>query len=104
MKMAAKKEKSKKNKARVIGIHDRTFEIIGENRFTARVFEAIAARSSTIVEALDKAKMASFSGEETDKPFYKHTILLGRDEEGRNLRASIAVFPNSVVVQTLREV
>ncbi|RLI92655.1 MAG: hypothetical protein DRO95_01800 [Candidatus Altiarchaeales archaeon] len=99
----AKKQKRSKGQTKIIDIQDRSFEVIGENRFTTRVFEAIAARSSTIMEALDKARMASLSGEEIEKPFYKHTILLGRDEEGRNLRASIAVFPNSVVVQTLRE-
>lgn len=101
--MASKQKKSKKE-YKIVDIQNRAFEIIGENRFTARVFEAIAARSSTIMEALDKARMASLSGKEVEKPFYKHTILLGRDEEGRNLRASIAVFPNSVVVQTLREI
>lgn len=90
---------------KVIRIGERDFEIIGENRFGARVFEAVAARSSIIIDALDRARLASFAKEEgeKEKPIYKHTILLGKDDEGHNLRANIAVFPNSVVIQTLRE-
>lgn len=93
-------------KPKVIGIRDRTYEVIGENRFTARVFEAILARGAIIMDALDKARIGSFTKEkgEPEKPVYKHTILLGKDDEGRNLRASVSVFSNSVVVQTLREV
>ncbi|RLI90243.1 MAG: hypothetical protein DRO89_06200 [Candidatus Altiarchaeales archaeon] len=92
------------SKGKVIRINDRDFEIIGENRFTARIFEAIAARSGIIMNALDEARIASFEKEKVEKPVYKHTIFLGRDDEGHNLRAAIAVFPNSVVIQTLREI
>ncbi|OYT39114.1 MAG: hypothetical protein B6U86_05630 [Candidatus Altiarchaeales archaeon ex4484_43] len=104
--MKKSKEETGKStpRGRVIRIHDRDFEIIGENRLTARIFEAIAARSGIIMNALDEARVASFGNEKVEKPVYKHTILLGRDDEGHNLRAAIAVFPNSVVIQTLREV
>lgn len=95
----------KTTETKVIKIGGREFEIISENRFGARVFEAVAARSSIIMDALDQARAASFTKEEGEKerPMYKHTILLGKDDEGHNLRANIAVFPNSVVIQTLRE-
>jgi len=98
--------KRKDPKPKIIGIHNKAYEIIGENRFTARIFEAIIARGPIIMDALDKARIASFTKEkeETEKPVYKHTILLGKDDEGHNLRASVSVFSNSVVVQTLREV
>ncbi len=91
---------------KVVTIGDRKFEIMNENRLSARIFEAIAARSSTITEALDRARLESFNRDESEtvKPTYKHTMLLGKDDEGHNLRANISVFPNSVVVQTLREI
>lgn len=92
------------SKGKVVRIHDRDFEVIGENRLTARIFEAIAARSGIIMSALDEARASSFGEGKPDKPTYKHTVLLGKDGEGHNLRASITVFPNSVVVQTLKEI
>ena len=94
------------NEGKIITMRDRNYEIIGENRLTARVFEAIAARSGIIMDALDRARIASFDKSEDEKemPSYKHTVLLGTDEEGKRLRAGIAVFKNSVVVQTLKEV
>jgi hypothetical protein len=99
-------EKNKKNK-KLVRIKNREFEILGENRFSARIFEAILARGAIIMDSLDKARIQSFekgkSSRGGERPVYKHTILLGRDDEGHNLRASIAVFENSVVVQTLRE-
>lgn len=96
---------AKTTDTKVIKIGEREFEIISENRFRARVFEAVAARSSIIMDALDQARAASFAKEEgkKERPKYKHTILLGKDDEGHNLRANIAVFPNSVVIQTLKE-
>jgi hypothetical protein len=104
--MVKTKGKGKKTSPRgkVVRIHDRDFEIIGENRLTARVFEAIAARGGIIMDALDEARIASFGEEKVEKPVYKHTILLGKDDEGHKLRAAIAVFPNSVIVQTLKEI
>jgi len=81
------------------------YEVIGENKLTARIFEAVTARSSLIAEALDKAWRQSYDKKEGEKtkPTYKHTIYLGKDDNGKNLRAGVAVFPNSVVVQTMRE-
>lgn len=95
----------KTTETKVIRIGEREFEIVSENRFGARVFEAVAARGSIVMNALDQARTASFTREEgeKEKPAYKHTILLGKDDEGHNLRANIAVFLNSVVIQTLRE-
>jgi len=104
MKKGKEETERSTSKGKVIRINDRDFEIIGENRFTARIFEAIAARSGIIMNALDEARIASFEKEKVEKPVYKHTIFLGRDDEGHNLRAAIAVFPNSVVIQTLREI
>jgi hypothetical protein len=84
----------------------REFELLDENRFSERVFEAVAARGSAIMNALDDARRAAFERREglKEKPAYKHTILLGKDDGGRNLRATIAVFNNSVVVQSFREI
>jgi hypothetical protein len=85
---------------------DREFELLTENRLSERVFEAIAARSSAIMQALDEARKEAYERREglKERPSYKHTILLGKDEDGRNLRATIAVFNNSVVLQTFREI
>lgn len=92
--------------AKTVKFGDREFELMGENRFSERIFEAIAARSSAIMDALDEARKEAFERKEglKERPAYKHTILLGKDEEGKNLRATIAVFNNSVVVQTFREI
>lgn len=91
---------------KTIRFGDREFELLDENRFSERVFEAVAARSSAIVNALDEARRRAFERKEglKERPSYKHTILLGKDEAGRNLRATIAVFNNSVVVQSFREI
>ncbi|MEM4347846.1 MAG: hypothetical protein QW802_04605 [Candidatus Altiarchaeota archaeon] len=96
-----KKLKEKK----VVEIHKKEYEVLSVNRFSTRIFEAIIARGPVIMDALDKAKLKSFEKgkEESKKPIYKHTILLGKDDNGHNLRATISVFENSVVVQTLRE-
>jgi len=85
---------------------DREFELLSENRISERVFEAIAARSSAIMQALDEARRLAFERKEglKERPAYKHTILLGKDEDGKNLRATIAVFNNGVIVQTFREI
>lgn len=88
-----------------ITIGKKEYEVIGENKLTARIFEAVTTRSSAIAEAMDRAWRESYGRKEGEKvkPTYKHTIYLGRDDNGKNLRAGIAVFNNSVVVQTLRE-
>lgn len=88
-----------------ITIGTKEYDVIGENKFTARIFEAVTARSSTIAEALDKAWRENYNKKEGEKsrPTYKHTVYLGKDDNGKNLRAGIAVFNNSVVVQTLKE-
>ena len=78
------------------------YEVMNESRLTARVFEAVAARSSLIADALDNVAIEA-RGAEPMKPAYKHTVFLGKSDDGRALRAGIAVFPNSVVIQTLRE-
>lgn len=96
---------SEKKKKKFVTIKNRTYEILNEHRFSARIFEAILARGAIIMDSLDKARIQSF--EETEKkrmPTYKHTILLGKDDKGNNLRATITVFENSVVIQTLREI
>jgi len=88
-----------------VKIGTKEYDIIGENKLTARIFEAVTARSSTITEALDQAWQESYRKKpgERPKPTYRHTVYLGRDDNGKGLRAGIAVFNNSVVVQTLRE-
>ncbi|MDD5111198.1 MAG: hypothetical protein PHG85_01475 [Candidatus Altiarchaeota archaeon] len=88
-----------------IKIGNKEYDVIGENKLTARIFEAVVARSSTIADGLDRAWKENYKRKEgeTPKPTYKHTIYLGRDDNGKNLRAGIAVFNNSVVVQTLKE-
>lgn len=88
-----------------VKIGGKEYDVIGENKLTARIFEAVTARGSTIAEALDKAWKDNYSKKEGDKvkPTYKHFVYLGKDDNGKNLRAGIAVFNNSVVVQTLRE-
>ena len=88
-----------------IKIGNKKYDVIGENKLTARIFEAITARSSTIADALDRAWRENYRKKEGEKvmPTYKHTIYLGKDDKGKNLRAGVAVFQNSVVVQTLRE-
>jgi len=103
------KEKGCKSGVRIIRIYNREYEILNENRFSARIFEAILARGAIIMDALDKAKIRGFergkmSKPVKERPIYKHTILLGKDDNGHNLRASISVFENSVIVQTLREI
>jgi len=95
----------KKNQTVKIG--ERNFEVIGRNNLSPRIFEALAARSGTIMSSLDAAWLDSFRAKDKDKterPTYKHTVFLGRDDDGRNLRASIAVFNGGVNIQTLREV
>jgi len=88
-----------------VTIGSKEYDVIGENKLTTRIFEAVVARSSTIAEALDKAWRDGFNRKEGEKtkPAYRHTVYLGSDDNGKNLRAGIAVFSNSVVVQTLRE-
>ncbi|MFH1125619.1 MAG: hypothetical protein V1703_00705 [Candidatus Altiarchaeota archaeon] len=88
-----------------VTIGNKEYDVIGENKLTARIFEAVTARSSTIADALDRAWRENYGRKEGEKskPTYKHTIYLGRDDNGKNLRAGIAVFNNSVVVQTLKE-
>ena len=88
-----------------VKIGEKEYDVIGENKLTARVFEAVTARSSTIADAMDKAWRESYKKKEGEKskPTYMHTVYLGKDDNGKNLRAGIAVFNNSLVVQTLRE-
>ena len=88
-----------------VTIGSKEYDVIGENKLTSRIFEAVVARSSSIAEALDKAWRDGFNRKEGEKskPTYRHTVYLGRDDAGKNLRAGIAVFQNSVVVQTLKE-
>lgn len=91
--------------AKTIKVGKKEYEVIGSNKVTARIFEALVARASLITDALDKARWKDNRTEDNKlKPSYKHTILLGRDDNKKDLRASVAVFPNSVVVQTLREI
>jgi len=94
-------------KRKIVTISGRKFEVLNESRISARVFEALAARSSSILEAMDRARLESLDKEGEFKPSppaYKHTIFLGSDENGKMLRASISAFANQVIIQTLREV
>ncbi|MFH1721398.1 MAG: hypothetical protein ABH950_02200 [Candidatus Altiarchaeota archaeon] len=95
-----------KAKLKVITVGGKKYEILNENRISARIFESIAARSAIIMNALDRAKRDSFDKETSGKetPAYKHNVILGPDELGHNLKASITVFSNGIVVQTLREI
>ncbi len=106
----AEGEKATKNAAsaeesrRVVSIGERQFEVLTEYRINATVFEALAARSAIVMNAIDRARRDAYDRdrEEREKPAYKHTILMGQDDVSHNLRASISVFANGVVVQTLR--
>lgn len=100
-----KPDTSEPEHGRVVAIGERRFEILSEYRINPSVFEALSARSAIVMNALDRARRDAYDREkqEREKPTYKHTIFLGQDDAGRNLRASISVFSNGVVVQTMRE-
>ncbi|VVB55027.1 Uncharacterised protein [uncultured archaeon] len=91
-----------KTESKTVTIGKTKYDLMNESRMSARVFEAVAARASLITAALDNVALEK-RGAEGVKPAYKHTVFLGKSEDGRNLRAGVAVFPNSVVIQTLKE-